>query len=101
MAVLRNECIDRLRRRHDFVGTEMLPDDACEPQQPDEFERIKSQLYSSLTSAQRDVFEMATFRDMAYEEIALRTGQTVDAVRMNMYRARKKIRELYNQRLCR
>ena len=97
VAVLRNECIDRLRRRRDFVGTDMLPDEPCEPQLPDEFERIKSELYRSLTPAQRDVFEMATFADMAYEEIALRTGQTVDAVRMNMYRARKKIRELYNQ----
>lgn len=101
VAVLRNECIDRLRRRHDFVGTDILPDSPCEPQQPDEFDRIKSELYRSLPVAQREVFDMATFGDMGYEEIALRTGQSIDAVRMNMHRARKKIRELYNQRQCR
>lgn len=101
VAVLRNECIDRLRRRHDFVGTDMLPDSPCEAQQPDEFERIKGELYASLPQAQREVFDMATFGDMGYEEIALRTGLSIDAVRMNMHRARKKIRELYNKRECR
>lgn len=79
----------------------MLPDSPCEPQQPDEFDSIKSELYRSLPVAQREVFDMATFGDMGYEEIALRTGQSIDAVRMNMHRARKKIRELYNQRQCR
>ena len=96
VAVLRNECIDRLRRRRDFVGTDMLPDEPCEPQLPDEFERIKSELYRSLTPA-NEMYSRWRHLRHGYEEIALRTGQTVDAVRMNMYRARKKIRELYNQ----
>lgn len=101
VAVLRNECIDRLRRRHDTVSSDSVPDEGCEPQLPDEWDRIKAELYSGLTPAQREVFEMATFHDMGYEEISLRTGQTVDAVRMNMFRARKKIREIYNKRQCR
>lgn len=33
---------------------------------------------------------------MEYEEIASRLDMTVDAVRMNMSRARKKMRETYN-----
>lgn len=101
VAVLRNECIDRLRRRRETVSSDLLPDEGYEPQMPDEWDRIKAELYAGLSPAQREVFEMATFHDMGYEEISLRTGQTIDAVRMNMFRARKKIREIYNKRQCR
>lgn len=98
VAVLRNECVDRLRRRRTFVGTDTLadiPDDAP-PMSPSEFEAVKRGLYGALSDVQREVFELATFNDMEYAEIASRMGLSVEAVRVNMCRARKKLRESLN-----
>jgi DNA-directed RNA polymerase specialized sigma24 family protein len=40
---------------------------------------------------------MAAFDDIEYDIIAERLNISVEAVRMNMSRARKKMRELYNK----
>lgn len=63
----------------------------------DDTEKVKSMLLSSLSPLQRKIFQMSAFDDIEYEDIAVRLNISVDAVRMNMCRARKKMRELYKR----
>lgn len=97
-AVLRNICIDRLRRppsvpisESDTDGLETGPPDG------EDINRLESLLTTGLTEIQRTIYSMVTHDGMEYEETATRLGMSVEAVRMNMSRARKKIRDNYKR----
>ncbi len=96
LAILRNVCLNKLKRKRYFV-----PISECEKQGVnivlDETERIRYLLFASLTPLQLKILKMATDEDLEYEVIAERLNMSIDAVRMNMSRARKKMRELYNK----
>ena len=92
--VLRNTCIDRLRARHTLPleGYEAAID--CGHESPTEdmaqYERL---ILSGLTDMQRRIYSMVTHDCLEYEEISQQLKMSVEAVRMNMSRARKRIRE--------
>lgn len=56
----------------------------------EDIEREKNLLMSSLSPLQREIFQMSAFENIEYEVIAKRLDMSVDAVRMNMSRARRK-----------
>lgn len=92
--VLRNTCIDRLRTRHtvplepDRTYTAAVYETTVE-----DMARYERLITRGLTAVQRQIYAMVTSDCMEYDEIAGRLGMSVEAVRMNMSRARKKIRE--------
>ena len=94
--IIRNVCLNKLKRKRYF-----LPISECEKASDDnvldETERIRSLLLASLTPLQIKIFQMATDYNLEYNVIAERLNRNIDAVRMNMSRARKKMRELYNK----
>ena len=94
--IIRNVCLNKLKRKRYF-----LPISECEKASDDnvldETERIRSLLLASLTPFQIKIFQMATDYNLEYNVIAERLNMNIDAVRMNMSRARKKMRELYNK----
>ena len=94
--IIRNVCLNKLKRKRYF-----LPISECEKASDDnvldETERIRSFLLASLTPLQIKIFQMATDYNLEYNVIAERLNMNIDAVRMNMSRARKKMRELYNK----
>lgn len=93
-AVLRNICIDRLRKPKtyslDEADTERLVVKACFFEDMDKYESL---LTAGLTDIQRHIYSLVTNDGMEYEAIAETLDISVDAVRMNMSRARKKIRD--------
>ncbi len=95
-AILRNVCLNKLKQKRYFV-----PISECEKEGDnivlDETKRIRSLLLASLTPLQIKIFQMVTDDDLEYEVIAERLNMSIDAVRMNMSRARKKMRELYDK----
>ncbi len=96
-AVLRNICIDRLRKPQ----TLPLKESNIERLEvyPDSYEDIgkyESLLTTGLTDIQRQIYCHVTHDGMEYEEISETLNMSVEAVRMNMSRARKKIRVNYN-----
>lgn len=95
-AILKNVCINKLKRKRHLVE---LSDCECiySGIGMDDTEKVKSMLLSSLSPLQRKIFQMSAFDDIEYEDIAVRLNISVDAVRMNMCRARKKMRELYKR----
>ena len=94
VAVLRNICIDQLRKKRtvpiDTITSNDMPQ--CHMETED-IERLEHLLQQQLTPLQRQIFNLVTHEGCDYEQIAKRLSMTVEAVRMNMSRTRKKIRE--------
>lgn len=97
-AVLRNICIDRLRKPKtcplDETDTDSLEVKAFSFEDMDKYESL---LTTGLTEVQRHIYSLVTHDGMEYDAIAETLGMSVEAVRMNMSRARKKIRDNYKQ----
>lgn len=94
--VLRNLCIDRIR--HDkLVSFTDIDKGASKISQPpdEEDERFEKLLTSGLSDIQRQIYNFVVHDGIEYEVIAERLCTSVESVRMNMSRARKKIRENY------
>lgn len=96
---LKNICINKLRRKKAVTGITEVINTEIAPPEVDEFETVKGRLLNTLPPLQRKVFCMLVFDDMEYEEIASHLGITVEAVRTNMCRARKKVREQYKTQI--
>lgn len=95
-AILKNVCINKLRQRRCTVDISQCTDIGQEIEY-DEVERLSPLLLSSLTPMQRKVFEMHTFDELEYEEIATKLEISIEAVRMNMSRARQVLRQRYKE----
>lgn len=95
-AALRNICIDKIRRQP-ASAVEIFETDAVteEPEIPDDVDQLERLISSGLTDSQRRVYELIAHEGLEYEEIARRLKMSVPAVRMNMSRARQRIRENY------
>lgn len=92
--VLRNTCIDRLRTNHsvplksaktEFEGVYETP--------TEDMGRYERLIVNGLTETQMRIYNLVTHDCLEYEEIANQLRMSVEAVRMNMSRARKRIRE--------
>lgn len=100
----RNLCIDRARQKSRF--TEYDPDqcDSCDDETTAEsdavaerFKAVRQLIDSALTENQRTILEMRDFRGLEIEEIAQELQMQPTAVRMNLSKARKTIREQYKK----
>ena len=105
---VRNLCIDEARRRNRRPTLELMPerDEADEPEpspqeameREEQFALIEEILHQRLTPLQQQVLKMKEYEEMSYEEIATRLGMEQTAVRMNLSRARKQLREEFRKR---
>ena len=94
MIVLRNICIDKLRKAKSIPIDSISSND--EPQysmETGDVEQLEQLLQQHLTPLQRQIFNLVTHEACDYEQIAEQLSMSVEAVRMNMSRIRKKIRE--------
>lgn len=93
-SVLKNLCIDRLRKPRSTIIPESATDSLIvEPESGDDLDSLERSLSKGLTDLQLRIYSHVVHDGMEYDDIATRLGTTVEAVRMNMSRARKKIRE--------
>ena len=97
--VLRNLCLDRIRRSRKMETPAVLP----EPEWPgrqdeavDEKERLAKVLdaIKSLPDRQREVLTLRTLDGLSYEEIAERTGMNQLTLRVVLSQARRRIRNV-------
>ena len=99
LQVLRNLCLDRIRRSRKMETPAVLP----EPEWPgrqdeavDEKERLAKVLdaIKSLPDRQREVLTLRTLDGLSYEEIAERTGMNQLTLRVLLSHARRKLRNV-------
>lgn len=97
-AVLRNLCIDRLRQRRTVrLDTAALSEPIADEAPSDDLEELAEALRKGLSPGQLRILTLVVDDGLEYAEVADRLGMTVEAVRMNMSRARAKIRETYKR----
>ena len=99
---LRNICIDKTRKRklptipldeeHDTINNE-----STYSEREDKYNRVKAIIDNELTELQRRIIELEEIEGVEITEIARRQQMTESAVRMNLSRARNRIRECYRK----
>lgn len=98
VTVLRHVCIDHLRKAKPIpIDTVRVRELNGYNMEEEDLKRLETLLQEGLTLQQREIFNLVTHEGMEYEQIAEKLSMTVEAVRMNMSRIRKKIRETYNK----
>ena len=106
MATVRNLSIDQLRRQSDHLTEDLTevendPNLSSEPdrelERREQFRLVKQIIELRLTPQQRRILQMHDMAGLGYDEIARREQMLEPAVRMQLSRARKTIRECYNK----
>ena len=85
--------IDELRRRQKLGDPAEATD--AEDEAAERYRRVKQIIDQRLTPLQREILERRETREEAFEEIAATLNMQPAAVRMQLSRARKLIREVY------
>lgn len=100
MRMIRNRCLDVIRARRtvsmEVVKKNQLPED--EPHDTDHLEIADSavlvrKIIAELPDLQRTVIQLRDIEQLEYEEISEVTQLNVNAIRVNLSRARKKVRD--------
>lgn len=100
MRMIRNRCLDVIRARHtvsmEVVKQHQLPEE--EHHDADHLEIADSailvkKIVAELPDLQRTVIQLRDIEQLEYEEIAEVTQLNVNAIRVNLSRARKKVRD--------
>jgi len=98
VTVLRHVCIDHLRKAKSIpIDTVSAYETKGYNMDVEDLKHLETLLQKGLTPQQREIFDLVTHEGMEYEQIAEKLSMTVEAVRMNMSRIRKKMRETYNK----
>jgi RNA polymerase sigma-70 factor (ECF subfamily) len=101
VTMTKNYCIDQLRRRrfsNELDQDRENPFMASEPSPHEQLERRESSdilnvIIVELPSIYREMVQMRDIDGFSYEEIAEKTGQNINTLRVTLSRARKIIRE--------
>lgn len=101
MTVTRNHCLDRLRKKRtlSFEEVPVLEKEFHRAGNPHERMELNDNvnkirmIMQELPGQQREIVQLRDVEGYAFEEIADITGMNVNLIRVNLSRARKKIRE--------
>ena len=103
MTMTHHLCMDIWRaKRPDSLSLEQVqaPSQSATPErlleEKDEF-RLMREIIDSLPTLQRTIIQMKDVQEYETEEIAEITGCSAEAIRSNLARARKKVRDIYLQ----
>lgn len=95
-SALKNICIDIVRKKKMSVSQDEMTSTKYihnNYENTDSIEYVRNAMNKKLSGLPRQVFEQYVFNGLDYDEIAMKLGISVEAVRTNMSRARKVIRE--------
>jgi RNA polymerase sigma factor (sigma-70 family) len=105
IAMTKNYCIDLLRKQKhlysgDFSAADFQNFAAPSPQEQlenNESGEILNKIIEGLPETYRDVIKLKEIEGDSYEEIAEKTDQNINTLRVTLSRARKIIRDEYNK----
>lgn len=105
LKIIRNLCIDRHRRKSAYPLLQLpqdLPDGRTAPEEASirrEAVRLVRRLLNLLNEQYKTALYLQEYEQMSYRQIARTMGLSTGQVRMLIYRARKKLRELGEKEL--
>jgi len=105
VTMVKNYCIDQLRKQkyiepadsnsfYLYHDTEPSPQDKLES---NETSALMHRIINDLPEIYREVIQLRDIEELSYEEIAERTGQNINTLRVNLSRARKSVRDEFNK----
>ena len=95
---VRNVSIDKLRKRKTVPLARDLPEEDVGENREAIFRRVEEMVDTELTDLQRLIVRRHEYEGLSLEKIAEELGMQSPAVRMQLSRARKTIREQYRKR---
>jgi RNA polymerase sigma factor (sigma-70 family) len=103
--MIKNYCIDQLRKKKHLIQEENYRQDLQNKfnESPDELLEISesgdilNHIINDLPDIYKIVIILREMEGLSYEEIAEKTDQNINTLRVNLSRARKMIREEYNK----
>lgn len=100
--VLRNICIDSTRKRRIDTVPINEEHDSCDEEstyteREEKFKEVNKIIDKHLTPQQKQIIELKDIQGYSVEEISRKLATSESAIRMNLSRARKKIRECYRK----
>jgi RNA polymerase sigma factor (sigma-70 family) len=102
MKVMKNFCLDKLKNRKNKHMVEIseneMEKESITPFSSVSFENLKDlmlKLFSTLPEQQRMIIHMRDIEHYSFEEIEEVTGMNVNAIRVNLSRARKNVKGSY------
>lgn len=102
VTTVKNLSIDRRRKRHiatTEINEEITVEDTTGDSSREELiNDIETIIEQQLTATQRRIIHLREYEGKGYDDIARETGLQPTAVRMQLSRARRRIREIYNER---
>lgn len=105
VVTVKNLCIDHMRKRKNTVGVDdrealhIMTDNIYDEQYRHElFRRVERIVDERLTDTQRKVYTLKEIDGLDTAEVAQKLGISAEAVRMNLSRARKAIRQCFKER---
>jgi RNA polymerase sigma-70 factor (ECF subfamily) len=103
LKMTKNLCLNALKYRDDrHVSMETVKEDASAAspytilEQKDNLQQV-TQIINRLSGLQQAILKMRHVDGLEIDEIAELTGSTLEAVRMNLSRARKKVKNLFTK----
>lgn len=100
MRMIRNRCLDVIRGRRtvsvETIRKADLPEEGeCEPNHLEDADSVVlvKRIIAGLPELQRVIIQLRDIEQLGYEEIAEVTQLNVNAIRVNLSRARKKVRD--------
>ena len=105
VTMTKNFCIDQLRKKKHFIqenidSQEIKSIDNASPfelMENMESEAILNHIIDQLPDIYKDVIKLREIEDLSYEEIADKTQQNINTLRVTLSRARKMIRNEFNK----
>jgi RNA polymerase sigma factor (sigma-70 family) len=105
VTMTKNICIDLIRKKKHIVqegyeGMELNGQDNSSPHglmESRESEEILYQIIDQLPEIYKEVIKLREIDELTYEEIAEKTKQNINTLRVTLSRARKMIREEFNK----
>ena len=103
MTAVRNTSIDlaRRNRRRNDVPVEEIADDITDITDEDRtivYQQVRAIIDKELSANQRAIIDMREIQGMEFDDIAARLGMQPATVRVELSRARKRVREIYQAR---
>lgn len=105
LTTMRNVCIDSIRNRgsESQMPIELMPDseiedDRAEDAVKDVYDDVVAIISRALSDTQRNIMRMRDVDGMAYSDIARIMHMEETAVRVNLSRARKTVRNIYRKK---
>jgi RNA polymerase sigma-70 factor (ECF subfamily) len=105
VTMVKNYCIDQIRKQKyiepaDSNSFSLYQD--TEPSPQDKLERNETSAFmhriiNDLPEIYREVIQLRDIEELSYEEIAEKTGQNINTLRVNLSRARKSVRDEFNK----